>query len=585
MTANMNRRYLPYLILFIFSVAIVALLLLPDKRPYVSKQYENEKKILNDLAKQLDTAFWQNSEDKLQLAQQAITLSEQINDSEMLALFLYLKSNFLFQLEMYDSLEHYTKAAIAISDNAGNKLIKARAHSIIANYYLHHTGNYYDAFLHFQDVLKLSEQLELAKGLAVANNGIGMIYERLSDPEKALLYYKKALDYFQKEGDMRNTALISMNIGNCYSTIKQYDDAISYHNKALHVFREIKDSLQIAGEFVNLGTIYSNQKQYYKALEYLQQAEEYSRNNHVSLLSITLKTFGSVYMELNNIKLAKENLMESLNLSKNIGRKSDEAEVLHQLSEIAEREGDISLSYQYYKRAVRLKESLTGAETQKRIAETQALYNLKKQEYETQLIQKRYELKTKQNTILVLSLVSSLIIIVLFATVLRLKNRNIRKTARLAELEKIQHQTEMEARNRELVTSSLQLTVKNDILQEISGLCDKISAHKEMSPIELKKELNNILKHNYNIDNDWAYFKRMFEQVYIDFFDEIKLLGPNLSENELRVCAYIKINLQSKEIAKIMNINPESVIKSRYRIRKKLNLEKDESLEDFIRNI
>lgn len=119
-----------------------------------------------------------------------------------------------------------------------------------------------------------------------------MIYEKLSDPGKALLYYKKASDYFQEEGDMRNMALVSMNMGNCYSAMKQYDDAIGYHNKALHVFREIKDSLQIAGEFVNLGTIYSNLKQYRKALEYLQQAKEYSRNNHVSLLSVTLKTFG-----------------------------------------------------------------------------------------------------------------------------------------------------------------------------------------------------------------------------------------------------------------------------------------------------
>lgn len=118
----------------------------------------------------------------------------------MQALFLYLKSNFLFQLEMYDSLEYYTKAAIGTSANVGNKLIKARAHSIIANYHLHHTGNYYDAFLHFQDVLKLSEQLELAKGLAVANNGIGMIYEKLSDPGKALLYYKKHRTIFRKRG-------------------------------------------------------------------------------------------------------------------------------------------------------------------------------------------------------------------------------------------------------------------------------------------------------------------------------------------------------------------------------------------------
>lgn len=317
----------------------------------------------------------------------------------------------------------------------------------------------------------------------------------------------------------------------------------------------------------------------------MQQARDYSQFHNFSLLSESLMSLGIVYLELNNLELAKANLNESLKLLRNAGRKLNEAEVLYHLSIIAEKEGDIPLAYKYYKASVDIQESTKGAEIQKKIVETQAMYNLQKQEYETEIIQNKYQLKVKQNTILTLILFSSLIIIVLFALVLRLKNRDIKKTAKLAEMEKKQHQAEMEARNKELVTASLQLAVKNDILQDIANVSEKINARSQTGVMELKRSLNTILKQNYNFDNDWNNFKNMFEQVHIDFFDNIKNLDLNLSESELRVCAFIKINLQNKEIAKIMHINPESVLKSRYRIRKKLNLDKEESLDDFIRNM
>lgn len=224
----MNKRYLPYIIFLIFSIAVVALLLLPDKKITTKTKFANEKKTLANLAEQLDTALWENTEEKLLLAERGILLSKEIKDNNHLALFLYLKSNLLFQLEKFDSLEYYAQSAIALSDSIGNKLLKARTQNVIASYYVLHAGNYHEAFLHFLDVLKLSEQVGSTKGMASASNNIGLIYRRLNEPKKALKYFQNALDYFQKEGDQRNAALVNTNIGTCYIDLLQYENAIKY---------------------------------------------------------------------------------------------------------------------------------------------------------------------------------------------------------------------------------------------------------------------------------------------------------------------------------------------------------------------
>jgi DNA-binding CsgD family transcriptional regulator len=98
-------------------------------------------------------------------------------------------------------------------------------------------------------------------------------------------------------------------------------------------------------------------------------------------------------------------------------------------------------------------------------------------------------------------------------------------------------------------------------------------------------DLKRIIKENLNVDKDWEQFKSMFEKVNQDFFVKIKLIIPELSENELRLCAYLRINLANHEIARILNISPYTLKSNRYRIRKKLNLESRIQLEDYIRGI
>ena len=83
-------------------------------------------------------------------------------------------------------------------------------------------------------------------------------------------------------------------------------------------------------------------------------------------------------------------------------------------------------------------------------------------------------------------------------------------------------------------------------------------------------------------DNNWENFARYFEEVHKDFNSNVKSKYPEVTSNELRLMALLKMNLSSKEIANILNISQEGIKKARYRLRKKLNIQTEDSLQELV---
>ena len=102
------------------------------------------------------------------------------------------------------------------------------------------------------------------------------------------------------------------------------------------------------------------------------------------------------------------------------------------------------------------------------------------------------------------------------------------------------------------------------------------------------KNLNTVIRtidKNLNNTDDWKFFQEAFNNADKDFLKKIKSKHPNLTPNDLRLCAYLRLNLSSKEIAPLLNISPRSVEVKRYRLRKKMDLEHDASLTNYILEI
>ena len=99
------------------------------------------------------------------------------------------------------------------------------------------------------------------------------------------------------------------------------------------------------------------------------------------------------------------------------------------------------------------------------------------------------------------------------------------------------------------------------------------------------KALNNTIKQiDFIIENndEWEQLKLHFDTVFSGFYDNLLSKYPTLTETELRHCMFIKLHIQTKEIARILNVDPRSVQTARYRIKKKLNLNEEQDLRSFL---
>tara|TARA_R110002095_G_scaffold33211_1_gene32003 strand:- start:528 stop:3332 length:2805 start_codon:yes stop_codon:yes gene_type:complete len=138
---------------------------------------------------------------------------------------------------------------------------------------------------------------------------------------------------------------------------------------------------------------------------------------------------------------------------------------------------------------------------------------------------------------------------------------------------------DIDNKNRELAISTMSLIKKNEFLNSIK---------KELQNAEDNKSIKQVIKiidRNLNNTDDWHVFEEAFNNADKDFLKKIKSIHPTLTSNDLRLCAYLRLNLSSKEIAPLLNISSRSVEVKRYRLRKKMDLAHESSLTDYILEI
>ena len=138
---------------------------------------------------------------------------------------------------------------------------------------------------------------------------------------------------------------------------------------------------------------------------------------------------------------------------------------------------------------------------------------------------------------------------------------------------------DIESKNRELAVSTMSLIKKNEFLNSIK------SELKEKDNQQDIKKVIRIIDKNLNNTDDWKLFEEAFNNADKDFLKLIKEKHPVLTPNDLRLCAYLRLNLSSKEIAPLLNISPRSVEVKRYRLRKKMDLPHESSLTNYILEI
>jgi DNA-binding CsgD family transcriptional regulator len=159
-----------------------------------------------------------------------------------------------------------------------------------------------------------------------------------------------------------------------------------------------------------------------------------------------------------------------------------------------------------------------------------------------------------------------------------LKLKNLEAEQEIIRLQKEHLEKDMQEKNSQLAASTMSIIKKNELLSTLKADL------KEADNPQVKKVIRTIDRELREEDN-WKMFKEAFKNADKEFFDKIKNKHPELTSNDLRLCAYLRLNLSSKEIAPLVNISVKSVEIKRYRLRKKMNLPREANLTDYIMNL
>ncbi|MDC8005158.1 triple tyrosine motif-containing protein [Aureisphaera galaxeae] len=164
---------------------------------------------------------------------------------------------------------------------------------------------------------------------------------------------------------------------------------------------------------------------------------------------------------------------------------------------------------------------------------------------------------------------------ILEKTTNELKLKELAAQKEIIQLKNEKLNQDIESRNRELAVSTMNMIRKNTLLNQIKS---QLSKEYELSP---KSSVIKLINDSINTQEEWKFFEEAFNHADKDFFKKLKELHPDLTPNDLRLCVYLRLNLSSKEIAPLLNISHRSVEIKRYRLRKKIGLDREINLNDY----
>lgn len=233
---------------------------------------------------------------------------------------------------------------------------------------------------------------------------------------------------------------------------------------------------------------------------------------------------------------------------------------------------------QYYEYDLLFQEATTLANESEReslIQNATAKYDLKSKEEKITLLSKENQLKDAL-------IIASLLAILLGAGMFFYYYKNIKMNQKYFEQNRIKLEKEKQQTQKELMNSVLHLEKKNEILNELK---DKLLIQNKEQNATINNVIFKTIDEGLVIDDDFQKFKNNFNTIYPEFFDKLQQKASNnLTQLDLKYCGFILMKVTNKEMASQMNVEPKSIRMARYRIKQKLNLSKEEDLDEFIQN-
>lgn len=446
-------------------------------------------------------------------------------------------------------------------------VIKSKAeanlsHEIMGNIYLFHDYKSISDLSKAQQALleaeKLAQLLDDPLWLGWVGHQKGVFYIIQRNYSESLRNFNESISYLKATDDSVLLALTYDQAAASYSNLEKPKEAEQLFNKALHLLSKKKGTDKYkANIHSNFATFYSKNEDYVNAMKYFELAVAYYESNgETERKLMTLNNIGDSYFRLGQYDNAKKLFLECERQNKSNGFSRNLITNYSNLYEVFKVLGDSKQALLYKEKHEMLYDSIMGVDKQLNILRKD--YDIKIDKLQSEKVDIISELLKNKKRSLKIGIISICILAFLLFVIYRL-TKSFKGTTNDLSI-------------KEQKVQSLLQTLKNLTTDDTLNVQGKRVI--DIDPYKLR-----ILT-----SDDWLNFKSIFESNFPGFINALRNRYPNLSEGEERLFLLIKLNLSNTEIKNILGISEEGVKKAKFRLKKRIELTKGQSLDDFILN-
>jgi tetratricopeptide (TPR) repeat protein/DNA-binding CsgD family transcriptional regulator len=357
---------------------------------------------------------------------------------------------------------------------------------------------------------------------------LAIIYAMIEERDKALDMFLKSLQCRRENGERASEANILHGLGTLLLTMGRLDEAAVYLQEALAVIRELapNKSLEVYC-LVNLGSLVHQQNMTEQAIQYYRQALVLGRSYDTAIDArcSALQGLGDIYRKRQDYNRSVRWLEKALAVAQKAGIHQLEYDIARDLSEVYEKLGDVAQAFYYHKQYMERKESIFGVRQQGAITAEQVKFAVSKEQAEKE----KYRSEKEHLTM------------------------------------------EVEKKKQELTKTALQLTQKTEFLKQVKKQVREL-LHSRNGKAVLVRHLLQQFQQNDFSEHELHSFERQFEHMNDEFINRLAQQFPYLTPTELKVCALLKLNMNTKEIARMLSLSGRTIDCHRNNIRKKIGI-------------
>ncbi|MEI8006715.1 MAG: tetratricopeptide repeat protein [Bacteroidota bacterium] len=465
-------------------------------------------------------------------------------------------------------------------------------------------GSFEKALKCYLDVIPFYQQNINKANLARVYMSLGLVYKQLNKYDLALSAGLQAKEIFAAEKNQRMLADISVNLGLTYTSLRRFPESEACFNEAMNYYSSSGNTFGMAVVSTNIAKMFKEKGDFSKAIEWFNKSLPLIRSINNAWAE------ASLFYDIANINIttgkwqdALTNLASSAHLNSLAGDQELQSQIYQSFYKVYDTLRQDRLALEYYKKYTNLHDTLLSLQKAKMIEELTIGFEITQKEAENLLLKKDIKTSRLRQGILAGTLAGGLILSVLIIILLVQKRKNLQlkkeqveqeKRLKDIELEKIQVQAklkeeeldklqiEVQMKEQDLVYQTLQ---RIDLFQLNRSFQDKMNQFQNKIPN--KKDQGDYIQALNDISREagrepMADFEVMFKHLHKSFNENLLSRCSSLSRTELQVCALLRINLATKDIARLLNLSSSSVDMTRHRIRQKLELDQKQSLTSFL---